>query len=134
MDARQVDLTPSIGDSEEILRGLRYLIERGAWVQNTGALRAAANRNFEDILQFLLDNGADVDDLGDESSRIHWEQDSALICAANSGHGEIVQRLLAHGANFNHQNRVGSTAVAVAQRNQHVEIVNLLVHHAQTNP
>ncbi|KAJ5183355.1 hypothetical protein N7492_000971 [Penicillium capsulatum] len=83
------------------------------------ALRNAATRNLGKILEFFL-QGVYVNDVGDQ------ETDAPLICAARMGHQEVVQTLLANGANVNHRNGPGSTALAVARENHHVEIVDLL--------
>ncbi|KAJ5610021.1 hypothetical protein N7510_006740 [Penicillium lagena] len=119
-------LARGILDQKTIIYRLRFLIQRGAWVQNTGALRSAANRDMLEIVQFLLSNGANADDIGDESSPIHWKQISALICAAEKGREEIIKMLLQHEASISHRDRTGATALDTAKKNQQENAVSLL--------
>ena len=96
----------------------RLLIERGVDINalnkyNKSALFAASNHNHEDMVRFLLDNGAKVDDeafiaasrragvkvvrlLLDGGAKVN---DEALEWASKSGHEVVVRLLLDRGAN-----------------------------------
>jgi ankyrin repeat protein len=68
------------------------------------------------------------------SSHRSSEADAALIVAANQGHGEIVESLLAKGAHANAQDEKGCTALMYAARNGHTSIVeSLLAKGADVN-
>ena len=80
-------------------------------------LEMAAEHGFRDIVQLLLDRGADVD-------RGHYG--SPLATAAKQGHGDIVDLLLASGANVNSVNTYGHTPLMGAGD---VSIIKRLVAH-----
>ena len=52
---------------------------------------------------------------------------TALSHASNSGHIEVVEYLINHGANLDIQNNKGYTALAAAALSNHIEIVDLLI-------
>lgn len=52
---------------------------------------------------------------------------TALMCAAESGHPEVVQALLQAGANPNHKDAVDYTALALSAENRQLTIVQALV-------
>lgn len=58
-----------------------------------------------------------------------WNKATALIVAAHAGHGEIVQFLLAKGANAKMKNLLGCNALMVAAEEGHVDIVKMLHEH-----
>lgn len=68
----------------------------------------------------LLERGDDVD------SRDRYGQ-TALMLAARSGHGEVVEVLLTHGADLDHCAKYGLTALMLATINDHAEVVRLLM-------
>lgn len=65
-------------------------------------LMIAADGGYTKIVQFLLDNGADVNALDNLNSQ-------ALFYAARKGHVEVVKLLLARGSNVKHVNKQGRT-------------------------
>ena len=52
--------------------------------------------------------------------------------ASQNGHVEVVQVLLAHGANVNHAAPYGANALFMASQQGHVEVVQLLLAHGAT--
>mmetsp|Transcript_105152 Transcript_105152/g.206253 ORF Transcript_105152/g.206253 Transcript_105152/m.206253 type:complete len:84 (+) Transcript_105152:2647-2898(+) len=68
----------------------------------------ASQKNHEDLVQVLLDAGADVNVKGEEG----W---TALITATSFGHSAIVQLLLEAGADVNVQDWTGRTAADLAK-------------------
>ena len=89
-------------------------------------LRTASEKGYYQIVQCLLDYGADV------NARSGWRSTTALIEASRKGHYQIVQLLLDHGAEINARRRgvFGSaTAIAVASATGHHKIVQLLLEH-----
>jgi len=82
----------------------------------------ASSNGHKDIVQLLLDAGADVD-----SKDIYgW---TALMWALLYGHKDIVQWLLDAGADVNAKNTYGQTALMWASSNGHKDVVTLLKQH-----
>ena len=70
------------------------------------SLWAAVERNDEEEVERLLDDGADI-----EQKPLGW---SPLMKAAEENHGEILQMLLERKADLNVKNRKGRTALSFA--------------------
>ncbi|KAI9041349.1 ankyrin repeat domain-containing protein [Aspergillus affinis] len=116
----------SDGDEETAMTRIRFLVDRGAWVNGSGALTSAAGLGRLDAVAFLIEKGADVEDLGDESTEIHRPKTSALLAAAESGHEAIVRLLVKYGANVTRRDDLGRSAVDLAESNGHTRLAELL--------
>jgi ankyrin repeat protein len=81
---------------------------------------ASALGNTE-IVQYLLENGADPND-----SRTPFPP---LVGAATNSALAVVQLLLNAGANVNAPDYSGRTALMAAQKNNHQEMIELLLQH-----
>ncbi|WP_039458752.1 ankyrin repeat domain-containing protein [Candidatus Jidaibacter acanthamoebae] len=92
--------------------------------EGNSILVLAADKGYEDIVQTLIHNGANVNLTYDD-----WDVDSALILAAGNGHESIVQMLIKHGANVNEQGLHSETALMRAARNGYKNIVQILIKH-----
>lgn len=97
-------------------------------------LHRAIDDNKEDIAQFLIRSGCDLnaprrhgpngaggDEAKDECTPLH------LCC--QWGLEQVVQTLIEHGADVNAQDAEGKTPVHVAIQNQHSQIISLLLCH-----
>jgi hypothetical protein len=82
-------------------------------------LRQAAQAGDLERLELALRQGAPLE-VGDEAGR------TALLLAVLQGHGPVVSRLLAAGANPNTQDREGTSAVQHASRRASTEIEAML--------
>jgi len=95
-------------------------------------LMPAAKSGYVRIVRMLLDHGARVNviDGADQDKVAVGERagTTPLIYAARGGHAEIVRLLLARGADRRLRTADGDTAVDVARRNGHDDIVSLLGH------
>lgn len=72
--------------------------------QSTTALITVASCGYFESVQFLLDNGAQIDTQNDEGH-------TALISAAKNGHFEVVKLLVEKGANIDIKDERGDTAL-----------------------
>ncbi|KAK6080312.1 hypothetical protein SCUP234_05253 [Seiridium cupressi] len=84
------------------------------------ALQAAASGGHKEIVELLLEKGADVNIQGGGYG-------TALQAAASGGHKEIVELLLEKGAGVNIQGEYYGTALQAAASKGHKEIVELLL-------
>jgi len=92
------------------------------WKNDLGRIRlmVAAGIGDSDIAEFLIEKRADVN----QESKTGW---SALMHAAHAGHPGLVRLLLVNEADPDTQNKTsGHTALALAARNGHVEVMKLL--------
>jgi ankyrin repeat protein len=93
----------------------------------TALLRAAENGHY-DIVQLLLNHGADVAD------KDNFEGYNPLFLAAKGGHRDIVQLLMRHGANVHDSGSWGKvSALHVAAERGHLEIVRSLLAGVAVN-
>jgi ankyrin repeat protein len=100
------------------LEMVKFLVERGAQLDISNALHAAASNHDEEdqpervrVIEFLLDKGMDINKLefaGDEDfTKQYWDRayGTPLHYAASWGLSTIVESLLRHGADPNIQAR-----------------------------
>ncbi|KAK7424602.1 hypothetical protein QQZ08_008612 [Neonectria magnoliae] len=93
------------------------LLKHGARLEHSGALAAAAGRNNEAMLRYLLERGADHDD--DRIGRFEPPKaDLALHIAAKKGYLGVVKILLAHGVDPSVKDGVGNTAVQIIEETE----------------
>nr|MBI3613319.1 ankyrin repeat domain-containing protein [Nitrospirota bacterium] len=108
------------------LRAVQTLVGQGAVINETSGIDSelplvgAATSGKIEVVQFLLDRGADVNMAG------NWEC-TALCAAARSGHLPIVQLLLDRGANVNSQNRLKFAPLLIAASKGNPQVVKLLL-------
>lgn len=81
----------------------------------------AAREGREDIVQLLLDAGANIN----LSSK--KDGDTPLIIACSEGHVKVAQKLIAAGASVNGPNTGGWTPLLYAAYYGHKEVVELLL-------
>lgn len=93
----------------------KFLLEKGAEVDNGNALREACIEGHEQIVKLLLDHSADVNHGG------------ALYHASSKGHERIVKMLLNKGADVNGQFERCGSALQAASASTQESIVKLLI-------
>jgi ankyrin repeat protein len=76
---------------------------------------------YTEIVKILLENGAKLDDSGDQIDQ------SPLILAAHEGCNEIVDILIKAGANIKHCNQMGQNAIIVSTQEGHIDVVKTLL-------
>ena len=108
------------------------LLKHGAWLRGSGALVMAAEAGKEDLVRYLLDQGADVNEIGDEDDmdeREVLEVGSALHKAAARGNSAVVKLLLDRGAEIELKDAQGRTALDVARIASPDEVVQILENY-----
>ncbi len=108
------------------------LLENGSILKGSGALAAAAKAGKLDMLEFLLEKGADIDELGihhPSDRRCDKDDGSALHQAVRNGHDELVPFLLAKGADVNLKDVMGRTPLAFAKAKGNEKLVSMLKEH-----
>lgn len=116
------------GDQPEMAR---KLLERGVDPNSTNVwgghvLLYAARESRTEVARVLVTHGADVNILAGGSGL------TALHEAVMKGNNELVQILLAHGANPNLATSDGRTPLALARETGNAEIIQELKNHAAT--
>lgn len=117
------------------LEVMSIFIDRGASIKSTNILQHAIpshwspDDNFE-MVNFLLDNGADPNGILDDKESL-----LPLQLAAREGRKSVVRALLEHGADVDRQNDEGWTALHEAAKMGIDEVVRFLVddYNADTN-
>jgi ankyrin repeat protein len=92
--------------------------------KDTAILKACRNCNNSNIVAFLLENGANIND---EPFRDSIGQ-TPLIIASQAGCTNIVELLLRAGAEIEHRNDQGETAFITAIQEGNIDIVKLLIN------
>ncbi|KAF3287344.1 hypothetical protein TWF970_007070 [Orbilia oligospora] len=111
-----------------LLFAVKDLISKGHSIDSGGqdygnALQAAAAGGHEEIVEFLLNQGANVN----AQDASHYG--NALNAASIEGHFKIVKSLLKQGADVSAQYGDCNCALCAASLGGHVEIVKLLLDH-----
>ncbi|KAI9702725.1 MAG: hypothetical protein M1820_006109 [Bogoriella megaspora] len=101
---------------------LEALINAGAQVQGHSALQIAARGGSTEVVAYLLERGAAIDETPDDYAGVG----NALCEAASEGRTEVAKLLLEKGANIEAKNPSGKTALNVAEANGHTACVDVL--------
>ena len=111
------------------LEMVTLLVENGAHVKGSGAIVMAAEEGKLDVVEYLLDHGADIDEIGIEhptDPRYKEDMGSALHRAVNAGHRDVVEYLIKQGANLNLKDEMERTPMDLARTRKDEVIENLL--------
>jgi len=98
-----------------------FLLQRGAHVNGSSALAAAAHKGYLTTAKYLLDNGADVNDPGN-----YLPPSYPLHTAVKQGNMEMTSLLLDLGADLELQDGSGKTAIEFAREGNDMHIINIL--------
>ena len=108
----------------------KTLLQHGARIQSSGAVQQAAKLGRVDVLELLLNNGADINetlpaDVGFlvRDQRYQQASESPLHIAALHDQISSVRWLLAHGADPNITDAQGRTPVMIAQASTNERLV-----------
>lgn len=111
------------------LEMVTLLVENKARVKGSGALVMAAEEGKSEMIQYLLDHGADINEIGIEhptDPRYKEDMGSALHRAVNAGHRDIVEYLIKQGASLNLKDEMGRTPLDLARTRKDESIEKLL--------
>ncbi|MHC4333065.1 MAG: ankyrin repeat domain-containing protein [Planctomycetota bacterium] len=108
------------GDIPRVRTLLKKKVEANSEYGGWTALGVAAWAGNSNVLQLLLDEGADP-------NLMTREMGPALTLASSEGHKEVVDVLLATGANVDAKDKKGCTALIRAANNGHSHIVEVLL-------
>lgn len=102
---------------------------RGTILKGTSALQVGALHGYSNIVQLLLEYGANVNATTMPNELV--SDNTALMLAAANGHLEVVELLLAHGSNINAHLSTGvlnnMTVVMAAVNGGHYDVATLLI-------
>ena len=146
-------LAAASGDLSQV----RSILDLGAPVDGRDrkgktALMSASKNGHKEVIELLLENGADINSRGmygqgalnveppraiRKWSSCSWiveptlmpqtnTYQTALMCASLKGHTEVVETLLASGADINVKTRKGFTALSLASEQGHEKVVEIL--------
>ena len=90
----------------------------------TTPLHLSSRKGNQEIMECLLDLGADVD-----ADEVGWEGDTALGIAAHRGDIGMVRLLQTNGGNINHADRGGITALHHAALFTDIHLTHYLLMH-----
>eukprot|EP01100_Stratorugosa_tubuloviscum_P000819 TRINITY_DN1183_c0_g1_i5.p1 TRINITY_DN1183_c0_g1~~TRINITY_DN1183_c0_g1_i5.p1 ORF type:complete len:377 (+),score=171.71 TRINITY_DN1183_c0_g1_i5:185-1315(+) len=106
---------------------ISFLLDRGAQIDKLtkrleSALHLAAENGHNSVVQILISRGANV--LGTNKKEQTW---SPLHAAALNGHAGVVQTLLDAHAPIDKPTADNKTALQLAARNGHLEVIKILI-------
>lgn len=111
------------------LEMVTLLVENKAHVKGSGAIVMAAEEGKFGVVKYLLDHGADINEIGIEhptDPRYKEDMGSALHRAVNAGHRDIVDYLIKQEANLNLKDEMGRTPMGLARTRKDESIEKLL--------
>ena len=114
------------GDLNEVKRLLSInpeIINEFDGEHDTAIMKACRNCNGKDVVAFLLDNGANIND---KEYRDLIDQ-TPLIIAAFNGCTDIVRMLIDAGADIGHRNDQGENALITASQEGNIDVVKVLL-------
>ena len=118
------------------LETAKLLVEHGAKVRGSGAIVTAAEEGKSDIVRYLLDEGADINEIGIEhpqDERYKEDMGSALHRAVQGGHENVVRFLIDKGADLILKDPMGRTPLALAQAKQDARMMEVLKEHGASD-
>ena len=105
------------------------LMKHGAWLEGSGAIVLAAEAGKVDMVRFLLDRGADVNEISlglAMEDRAAANLGSALHRAVAGGREDVVRLLLERGVRKDLKDGRGRTALSLAEEEGQDSIVQML--------
>lgn len=108
----------------------RLLVDAGAQVKTRSALPLAAAEGYLEVVKYLLDVGADIDEIPDNEEIYYFDEHNnvknALCAAAENGRAEVVRFLLERGADKGITDKHGKTPLQLAEIKCYEDCIELL--------
>ena len=107
----------------------KILVKAGAKIKGSGCIVMAAQEGKLDMVQFFLENGADINEIGIAHPQdVRYEEDmgTALHRAVFGGHEDVVRFLVDHGADLNLEDPKGRKASDTARATGNAEMIDFL--------
>ena len=109
---------------------IKLLLNHNAILSSRQALTIAAYNGRQDVVEFLLDNGADIDEIPDNKDIYDHARKqgigTALHAAIERDKEDIIRFLLERGARIDLMDSNGLTATELAQKREPNTVVALL--------
>jgi ankyrin repeat protein len=115
---------------------LEALLDAGAELKGRRALPTAAGEGRTDAVAFLLERGADINEIPDNDDMYENERglgvENALCQAAWRGQTDAVELLLERGADWSVKDTKGRSAWELAEMAGHASCTQILTRYAST--
>ena len=117
-------------DREDVVKPILNHYSKVDDEEITPLLAAAKNGHAEVVNVLLEDNCVDIEQTGTVNSNEQTiEGATAMWCAANAGHLDVVKVLVKHKADVNHTTRSNSTPLRAACFDGHLDVVKYLMEN-----
>lgn len=124
----------AVDDDAVTVERIRFLAARGMDLTRSAALRDMVSAGSLELVECLLDNGADVNRSSESMPMPSDDEKSSLpplMLAVGSGNEEMVELLLARGGNAEYFDQHGRTATDLAVEGGHEGVVQILKIHME---
>ncbi|KAL8943250.1 MAG: hypothetical protein Q9211_001045 [Gyalolechia sp. 1 TL-2023] len=129
VDEHMSILAAVAGSEHGSVQMAKLLIDHGAVVKGSGAIVMAAEEGKLDMVRFLLEVGADINEVGIEhptDPRFQEDMGTALHRAAFGGYVDLVKFLMTNGADKGVKDPTGRTALDLPREKGNGGIATLL--------
>jgi ankyrin repeat protein len=132
-----IDSALEVAASSASITVIDALLDAGAALKGRSALCEAAGEGRADVVAHLLDRGAAIDEIPENSDILEVQRaqglKNALGVAALEGSLEVVKLLLERGADVKVKDSKGRSALQLAEAEKHEAVAEILRRHAEAS-